>query len=55
MKDLTASIVIVALVVGVAIWIAKAASDQARQDFAIACNELKGKATWNGRNWECLK
>lgn len=55
MKDLTASIIIVAFVIALAIWVGKSASDQARQDFQEACSLVNGKATWNGRNWECLK
>ena len=29
--------------------------DKVAREFSAACVSVNGKATWNGRNWECLK
>ena len=29
--------------------------DRVASEFNAACAAVNGKATWNGRNWECLK
>lgn len=29
--------------------------DRVTREFNAACAAVNGKATWNGRNWECLK
>lgn len=28
--------------------------DRVAREFSAACGSVNGKATWNGRNWECL-
>ena len=55
MRDTAAAIIIIAFVGALAVWIGTAAGDQSRRDFEKACAAVNGKATWNGRNWECLK
>ena len=29
--------------------------DRVAREFNATCAAVNGKATWNGRNWECLK
>lgn len=29
--------------------------ERIEREFRAACTTVNGNATWNGRNWECLK
>ena len=48
-------------VVGLVVWAAgfytkgEGHFERTAREFSEACTAVNGKATWNGRNWECLK